>query len=78
MFRSTCENSFEYFKDPNQIEHQKILTMATEMINTSNACTEEDFVNELWDFNESNLFSSFPELEFKAIAYAAAIQLLNN
>jgi hypothetical protein len=78
MFKSICENSFEYFKDPNQIEHQKILTMATEMIKTSNACTEEDFVNELWDFNKSKLSSPFSEFEFKAIAYAAAIQLLNN
>lgn len=77
MFKSICENSFEYFKDPNQIEHQKILTMATEMIKTSNACTEEDFVNELWDFNKSKLSSPFSEFEFKAIAYAAAIQLLN-
>ncbi len=77
LFENTCENSFEYFKDPNQIEHQKILTMATEMIKTSNACTEEDFVNELWDFNKSKLSSPFSEFEFKAIAYAAAIQLLN-
>lgn len=77
LFKNTCENSFEYFKDPNQIEHQKILTMATEMIKTSNACTEEDFVNELWDFNKSKLSSPFSEFEFKAIAYAAAIQLLN-
>lgn len=75
QFYNCCCNSFDLFKDLTQVEHQGILSMAEEL--SWQARNEENLANLILSKYNSSSSVTFSDLELKAIAYAAAIQVYN-
>lgn len=77
QFEFQCNISFDLFKDPNQVEHQSILNLAIKLKTSPDIYSEEDLTNKIISSYKPDTSILFSELEIKAIAYAAAIQVLN-
>ncbi|QGQ99831.1 DUF4297 domain-containing protein [Paenibacillus psychroresistens] len=75
-FESDFNNSFDRFKDYQQVEHQKILSFVREnsfMMNSFNVDIE--CILELYNMFRNNISSQLSELSIKAAIYAAYIEV---
>lgn len=77
QFEFLCNICFDLFKDPKQVEHQNILNLAITLKTAPDIYSEENLTNKIISSYKTDTSISFSELEIKAIAYAAAIQVLN-